>query len=324
MLFAETMDPLAGRPGSFLRMGIGSRAEAMGNTQTACMDPSTVAAYWNPAMAALMAERRTFTTGYRFLSLGRRQGYIAFSGKIPPRVGLALALLYHGDHDIPIFNSDGDLTYQGGFMSLATHVAISYKLTRRLSIGINTTIQSNQINAGLGDAAKIKSWELGNLDFGILYKPAKPLTFGIDVKQIRGASRWEVPTFGTEMNTVIDETLPLEIKSGLAWNGPIKGKPVTLTYDADVYLIPAEDEALALIKRLKQGDQAIEHHAGAECFLFPEFPVRLGYASSEGLSCGVGFVFLKGRLQGNKLDYVFSRESNGSGLTHGVSWTVIW
>jgi hypothetical protein len=322
---AENVDPLAGRPGTFLRMGAGSRAEAMGNAQTALLEPTTVVAYWNPAMAVMLSERHVLTSGYRFLTLGRRQGYLSYTNRVPPRMALSVAILYQGDHNIPIFDTDGNFTYTGGYMSLATHITLAYKLSKRLSLGLNTAIFTSTINAGTGDANKISTpGSSATLDLSAYYKLKSNFALGLNIKQVRGKSKWEVPTYGTEMNTVIAENLPTEVKLGAAWQGAVKGKACALTYDIDGFLVPLDDESLSWYSRYKDGRSLIEHHLGAECFIYPEFPLRLGISGNEGFTCGTGFYFSNGTFKGNKLDYVFTVDPNGSGVENGVSWTYSW
>ncbi|MFH0919040.1 MAG: hypothetical protein V1913_01645 [Fibrobacterota bacterium] len=322
-LAAADMDALGGQPASYLRMGIGNRAEAMGNAHTAFLAPTTVAAYWNPAMAVMTDSRFLMSGGYRFLSLGRRQGYVSLNGKIPPRLALCAALLYHGDNSIPIYDNDGFKTYDGYFMSLATHIGLAYKVRRRLALGFNTTIHNNSVVAGTGEKESISSWELGNLDLSAFYQVNTDLALGLNIKQIQGLIKWEVPTSGTELNTVITHHVPLEFKTGAAWSHLIKGRVFRAAADADLYLVPMETESLSFYQRFRQGEQTVEFHIGAEYFLYPEFPLRAGY-SADGFSFGTGFYFLQGSLAHSKIDYAFTLEPNGSGTTHGLSWTTDW
>jgi hypothetical protein len=324
VLWAADNDPLAGRGAPYLRMGIGSRAQAMGNAHVAVLEPTTVSAYWNPAMSVMHRAGFTASTGYRFLSLGRRQGFLSFASKVPPRMGYSLALLYHGDNDIPIFDSDGNLTYEGSFLSLVTHIAVSYKVQRRLSLGINTTIHSNQVHAGEEEYNQIDTWELGNIDIAAFYRLRKYLAFGLNIKEIKSSMMWEAPTYGTDLNTVVMDTLPVDVKLGTVFSHTFKGRPYSIACDMDVYLIPQADTTLSLLRRFTRGNRVFELHLGAEVFLYPEFPIRLGIGSNEGFSCGVGFYFQKGKLKNGKLDYVFSIEPNGSGLNNGVSWSYSW
>jgi len=322
---AEEVDPLAGRPGTFLRMGAGSRAEAMGNAQTALLEPTTVVAYWNPAMAVMLGEPHVLASGYRFLTMGRRQGYLSYTNRIPPRMALSVAILYQGDHDIPIFDTDGNFTYTGGYMSLATHITLAYKVSKRLSFGINTAIFTSTVNAGTGDENKITTpGSSATIDLSAFYKLKKNFSLGLNVKQVRGKSRWEVPTYGTEMNTVIAENLPMEVKFGAAWQGALKGRACAVTYDMDGFVVPLDNETFSWYRRLKDGRSLVEHHAGAEFFLYPEFPLRIGVSNSGGFSCGTGFYFSTGSLKGSKLDYVFTVEPNSTGVENGVSWTYSW
>ena len=63
--------------GAFMRMGLGARANAMGNAYTGVAE-GTVAAYYNPAGIPFL-ETRQVMLSYRFLSLDRNFNYIGFS-----------------------------------------------------------------------------------------------------------------------------------------------------------------------------------------------------------------------------------------------------
>jgi hypothetical protein len=276
-------------------------------------------------MAVMLAEPHVITSGYRFLTMGRRQGYLSYTNRVPPRMALSVAMLYQGDHDIPIFDTDGNYQYAGGYMSIATHIALAYKLTKRFSLGINTAIFTSSVNAGMGDDNKISTpGSSATLDFSAFYRLKQSLSFGLNIKQVRGKSKWEVPTYGTEMNTVIAENLPMEVKFGAAWTSAIKGRVCSVVYDITGFVVPSDSQSLSWYRSLKDGHSLVEHHAGMEFFLFPEFPLRIGLAGNEGFSCGMGFYFSSGALKGSKLDYVFSVEPNSSGVTNGVSWTYSW
>jgi hypothetical protein len=323
-LFAADDNPLAGRGGTYLRLGIGCRAEAMGNASVAMLEPTTVMAYWNPAMAVMLPVSHAATGGFRLMSLSRQQGYFSYVNRIPPRAALSLAVLYHGDRTVPIFDSDGSYVYDGGYMALTAHVGLAYKINKRLSLGLNTTVHNVSITGGEYDYDRMNVWEVGNIDLSAFYAARKYLTFGLNIKEIQSSLNWAAPTYGTDFNTTITDKLPVDVKLGTTFRRALYGRAFTAAYDLDLYLVPINDDSLSFVDRFSQGDQVPEHHLGLEYFIFPEFPVRLGVATNEGFSCGAGFYFKDGRYRNLKLDYVFSVEPNGSGVNNGVSWTCSW
>jgi len=320
---AET-DPLAGRGGSYLRLGIGGRAQAMGNAQAAVLEPTTVFAYWNPAMAAQMTTGHAAAGGLRFMTLDREEGYLSFSTKIPPRAGFSVALLYHGDRAIPLFDSDGNYQEEGGYLALTAHISVAYRLTRKLSLGLNTTLHQVSLSAGTEEGDNMSKLEAGNLDLSAFYLFSKSLSFGLNIKEIQSNLNWAAPTYGTEFNTTLPDYIPLDIKAGIAYRRTLYGRNFLAAYDLDLYLIPVNVDSLSFFSRLSEGTQKIEHHVGMEYFLYPEFPLRAGFGSNEYFSLGCGFYFLDGRFKSLKLDYTLTMEQNGSGLNNGVSWTCSW
>jgi len=69
--------------GAFMRMGLGARANAMGNAFTGIAE-GPVAAYYNPAGIPFL-ETRQLMLSYRFLSLDRNFNYIGFATGIRPK-----------------------------------------------------------------------------------------------------------------------------------------------------------------------------------------------------------------------------------------------
>ncbi len=315
---------LAGREGPFTRMGIGSRAQAMGNAQVALCEPTTVAAYWNPAMAVMIPGKQTLSTSYRFMSLGRRQGHVSFQTLVPPRMALGFALLYHGDRDIPIYNDDGTKVYTGGFLSVAMHICLAYKVNRRFSLGINTTIYSSSLTAGDNELDQTSTYALPNLDLSAYYALRKDLSLGLNIKHLASAMKWEAPLLGSDYKASIENTLPVNIKAGIAYRRSLYGRACAAAYDAGIFLVPDDSRNASWTSKLRNGSRVVEHHAGIECFVTPEFPVRLGFATNEGFSMGAGFHFRNGEFSNSKIDYVFSLEPNGSGINNGLSWTMTW
>jgi len=313
-------DPLAGRPFPETRLGVGARAQAMGCAQTAYLTPTTVTAYWNPAMAAMLPDKGAVSAAFRFLSLGRQEGVIGFSTRIPPRGAVTTAVTYHGDGGIPIYNSDGELEYSdGGFTNLSIYIGFSYLLTRKLSMGLATVIRSSSISAG--EDEEVSAWEVGSLFYSVYYKIKPNLSAGLHLREITSGARYEAPTYGSELNTIVADGLPINLKTGLAWKTKIAKKDATFTIDGDWYFIPGT---------IKENDSpdwsevktVTEIHVGSECFIRPNFPVRIGYSTDQGPALGFGFHFPKNEHSGIKFDYALSREPNGSGLNHSISWTL--
>ncbi|MBL8024762.1 MAG: hypothetical protein JNL74_00030 [Fibrobacteres bacterium] len=318
-LFAAD-DPLAGRPFPETRLGVGAGAKAMGSAQTAYLSPSNVIAYWNGAMGVMLPEKRAITASYSFLALGRREGVISFTSRIPPRGALSAAVVYHGDGSVPIYDSDGELEYtDGGITSTSLYLGFSYLITRKLSMGLATVIRSVTVSAA--EEEEVAAWEVGSLFYSIYYQIRPGLSAGLNLREISSTSRFEAPTYGSQLNTVISDGVPLNLRAGLAWVTKISNRSAAFTLDGDWYFIPGT------IKKEDNPDwnsveTVTEIHGGAEYFVKPNFPVRIGYSTNQGPSAGFGLHFPKTQYRGIKLDYAMNRELNGAGLSHSFSWTL--
>jgi hypothetical protein len=96
---AQAQDGLAGMPGTYLHMGVGSEALSMGKAYTAIAHDAT-AIYWNPAALADQNPYQVYFT-HSVLFYDTNFGYLG--GSLPTRkwgtFGLGLVYLYSGDFD---------------------------------------------------------------------------------------------------------------------------------------------------------------------------------------------------------------------------------
>ena len=95
-----------GYAGSFLRMGVGARSNALGNAGVADR-PNGYSFYYNPSAAAFV-EGKIISLSYSFMSLDRRFNVISYSMHVPPEAGLSIALVNTGVGDITAYNSLGE------------------------------------------------------------------------------------------------------------------------------------------------------------------------------------------------------------------------
>jgi len=171
----------------FLAIGVGARALAMGNTQSALVNDVT-AAYWNPAgltsidniqIAAQHAEWFAGISKYDYggIALPIDQGFRT----------LGLSLIRFGVDDIPntlqLVQPDGSICYDciSTFSAADYGILLSYAQPLRkidnLSIGFNTKI----IRRKVGSFAN--AWGFG-LDFGAQYKFDFGLDLGLTLKDV--------------------------------------------------------------------------------------------------------------------------------------------
>jgi len=127
-----------GYAGSFLRLGLGARAMALGGAFVGLTNDG-YAGFYNPAGLPNLTEREA-TLSYRSLSLDRSFTYVGFSVPLPPSAGLAVGWIHAGVDGIDGRDFAGNHTKffddsQNGFI-----FGFGLRPHDRVSIGIGGTI----------------------------------------------------------------------------------------------------------------------------------------------------------------------------------------
>ncbi len=192
VLYAEDR---GGYTGSFIRLGLGARARAMGGAFTA-IPGSGYNAYYNPAGLPDLSSRE-FILSYRDLSLGREFYYTGIAVKVPPTAGIALGWLHAGIDNIDGRDSDGNHTQtfsdsQNGFM-----FAFGVQVLDNLNLGIGGTILREEL-------VNITATGFG-LNLGIIYKPLPFLTTGASVRDINAQYSWNSDSLFDLGSTTINQ-----------------------------------------------------------------------------------------------------------------------
>ena len=186
---------------SFLKIGIGARASAMGDAFTALASDGT-SLYWNPAGLTYLTEKEILAT-YNSWFEEIKQGYLSFS--FPSSRGeVGLGISYVDMGKIEGRDEYGNPT--GDFTASDTHIFIGYaKRFKRISWGITLgwledTIKNDKKNVFLGNV-------------GFLYPVSDRFSLGLVAQNIGGK--------------LGNDPLPLTFKLGAA----SKLKNVTLALD---------------------------------------------------------------------------------------------
>lgn len=288
LLQGETNDN-AGYAGAFLRMGLGARSTAMGNSGVA-FPSNGFGIYYNPAGLAYMDERN-LALSYSFLSLDRQFHFIGLSVPLPPNAGVGVSWLHAGVKDIEGRNSIGqvDETYQTGENVVLISFANAFH--PRISLGINFKILHNQM-------LDVSATGLG-FDFGVLYQPLEWLTAGLQFKDIGAGYNWNTQDLFGEEGSSYKENFPQILKFGLAI------KPIQeLTFVGDVGV----------------SDQNVwQTHCGAEYVYRNLAFLRIGMNQlSPTFGAGLAYGFIANMT--TQLDYSFIIGAVGEGTTHIFSW----
>jgi len=278
--------------GAFMRMGLGARANAMGNAYTGVAE-GAVAAYYNPAGIPFL-ETRQVMLSYRFLSLDRNFNYVGFATGIRPKAeddesteialngGLALSWIHAGV-------SNGEHAFSLSFAVMP--------IQNVLSIGLTGRVLYNRFpNMGDNDAT-ISDTGLG-VDLGILFKPLPYLSVGFVIKDINARYNWKTDKLWEKDIDKIDR-FPKTFRGGIALRYP---------YPWLLFALDIE----------KNDVQDLKYFVGTEALLMDKFAVRAGL-NNGSLTLGGGYVFelFKRPLQ---IQYAFVTKKYDVASEHIFSW----
>lgn len=164
----------------FLAIGVGGRAQGMGNTQIAIVDDVT-AGYWNPA--GLLAQQADFAGilqhGEYYSGIAKFD-YLAFAMRLDTSSALGFSMLRFGIDDIPdtrfLYDANGAINYDNvRFFTAADYAFISSYARQMnwlggLQLGANFKIIYRQagdfanawgFGLDLGARLRIKKWQVG-------------------------------------------------------------------------------------------------------------------------------------------------------------------
>jgi hypothetical protein len=293
--------------GAFMRMGLGARANAMGNAYTGVAE-GTVAAYYNPAGIPFL-ETRQVMLSYRFLSLDRNFNYIGFAAGIRPKVeegsgemalngGLALSWIHAGVDKIDGRDFAGN-HYQD-FSNSEHAFALSFGLMpikNMLSIGFTAKVLYNRFPDMGDNDATISDKGLG-VDLGILFKPFPYLSVGFTVKEINAKYTWKTDKLWEKDIDKIDR-FPRTYRGGIA-----------LRYPYDWLLLAVDIE--------KNEQQDMKYFVGTEALFLDNFFLRAGL-NNGSLTLGGGYLFqLFSRPV--QIQYAFVTKKYDVASEHIFSW----
>lgn len=293
--------------GAFMRMGLGARANAMGNAYTGVAE-GTVAAYYNPAGIPFL-ETRQVMLSYRFLSLDRKFNYIGFATGIRPKIeegstemalnaGLAVSWIHAGVDNIDGRDFAGN-HYQD-FSNSEHAFGLSFgvmPIKNRLAIGLTGKVLYNRI-PDIGDNnAAISDFSLG-VDIGVLVKPSPYLSIGLIVKDINANYEWKTDKVWEKD---IDKTdrFPTAFRGGIALRYPYPW--LLFAFDLE-----------------KNNQQDMKYYVGTEALFMDKFAVRAGL-NNGSLTLGGGYLFelFKKSVQ---IQYAFVTKKYDVASEHIFSW----
>ncbi|MFC2089062.1 hypothetical protein ACFLSX_05610, partial [Calditrichota bacterium] len=219
-------DGNGGYAGAFLRMGLGARSIAMGNTGMA-EKPNAYGAFYNPAIFGFM-EGKMVGLSHSFLSLDRRVNYISFSMKVPPGAGFSIGWIETGAGDLKSYNSIGRETGDINQTANAVYFSFGRAFTQKLSIGVSIKILWEFINDGT-DEFDYRANGVG-IDFGAIYKLTDYLTLAYQMKDIKSKFKASTDKIFEHGGTTIDN-FPLINKLGASYITPLEWMKVNYEFE---------------------------------------------------------------------------------------------
>ncbi|MDZ7725105.1 MAG: hypothetical protein U5R06_20385 [candidate division KSB1 bacterium] len=294
-----------GYAGAFLRMGVGSRARAMGDAYTATADGASSILY-NPAVLSHM-ETRQAVVSLAFLPLDRSLDYVAFATPLRPHVddesappmnaGLGVAWVHAGVDQIDGRSASGEHTQYYSNSEHAFYMSFSASPSRYLSFGVSGKVLVNRMPGLERGENPLTSSGFG-IDLGLYSEPIQALTLGVALRDIMSRYTWstdKVYDHGT--STTYD--FPRVVRVAAAYQ-----------------VFP---DWMLLVADMETSDkQNPRYHFGTE-FAYPELgALRLGL-DHDMLTFGLGF-YLQVLGIDTRLGYAFVNGREAINADHVVSW----
>lgn len=304
-------DGSGGFSGSFLRIGLGARALAMGNAQVATAD-NGYGAFYNPA-ALPRLDKRQLALSYSNMSLDREFNYVGVSLPLPPVAGASAGWINSGVGDLRSYNSNGEDTGEVNhglnafYFSFGVSPVALAQLDNGLKglpadlVSIGLTVKFLRESIGDGEGFDYSGKGLG-IDFGVLIKPTASLTVGYQLKDM--GSKLESNTNNIfERGSTLENAFPLTQKAGLFYKTPFKG--LAVAYDFEWNDVGTEKQHIGL--------EMVSQYATG----------RIGYNDSR-FTAGGGLDFQAYKKLFMMLDYAFIADAEDEGFSHVFSWRFLF
>lgn len=267
---------------SFLKLGVGARALAMGEAYSAIAnDPS--ATYYNPAALSLAATPRILLMHKEWIQ-GTRTEFIGASSTTG-RFSFGLGANSTSVDDIEVRTAPGPAIGTFDARNASIGLSGSYLFEPELSIGVTMKFLYEKIY--VYDASGLA------FDFGGVYKTPWDVTLALAVNNLGSLSELDKES----------STLPTVVRGGAAYQRDLEQLDSRLTLSTDIVSFTAEQKSHV--------------HVGAELTYKNTFSARAGYQTgydAKGFSAGVGI-----RYDIVTLDYAFVPFEVDLGTTHTFS-----
>ncbi len=293
-----------GFAGSFLRMGVGARAIAMGGAFTA-VPQSAVAGYYNPGGLPFLARPQLAFSG-GVLALDRAHNFVGFATALHParqqkgafNAGFSLAWVNSGVSDIDGRDSDGQPQGSFSFSENAFLFSFAIQPFPRAALGLTAKVLYARMPRVKQDNSALGTKSLG-LDFGLLVHPVDNVFVGAVLQDVRSRYSWN--TEGVwERGTATVDHFPKVLRLGASYKWRQTG-----LFSVDAHF------------NFKQGWR---FYAGGEWTYQNRLVGRLGF-SGDHLSFGLGVLLRVWRFD-SQLSYAYNAISVLPRGDQFLTWSV--
>ncbi len=261
LFYTNNIEAAGGYAGGFLRLGVGTRALAMGGAGSALLQGSA-SNYWNPAMLSRF-RGRYFGSDSRFMSLDRKQHFISYNGRLGEKGGLGISWLQYDVDNIDGRDYNGNPTEE--LKDREQAILFSFGLSPHPLLGIG-------INAKWLQHTLVEQTATGfSFDIAWYTRLTSLWSFGIVLQDIGGSSfKWEVGDLW-DKQIMKEDKIPMVLRAAWGW------------HFADERLLLCGE----LRKRSDNGD--LTKHLGLEMVLDYQLIARCGYDNGT-LTFGFGML----------------------------------
>ena len=275
---------------SFLKIGVGARAIAMGGAFVGLADDQS-ALYFNPAGLTQISSR-SFTTSYNNYLTDIQSGFIGYIHPYDENTRLGLSINYFNYGSFDKMDEDGVNLGTFGAADFALIATYARKVSPLISLGVNAKLILEKIDTYTSDALA--------LDVGVFYKSeVKNIQLGAVIQNLG----YQLKGFTSGHK----ESLPIQVKLGVSHY--VRGLPLLVAIDG-----------------VKPFDNDIYFNVGGELLSLKPIYLRAGWSSFgknyktgsdkdnlAGFSFGLG---INWKLY--KFDYAYSSYADLGGV-HQIS-----
>ena len=310
----DAADGDGGYAGAFFQVPVGARPTAMGGAYRAISNDGAAPIY-NPAGLAGL-QHKLFASSYRLMKLDRQIGYVTLMFPTRGNSALGLHWRYAGSGSVDVRNADGDKL--GRELSMNNH-DFSIVFAKRFEDFFAVGAKMYYLHSAF---AEMKAFSVG-FDAGfMLYmdqlvhergesegSPIRDIQVGLTLKYFEAKYIWKNEDYifryvdGSSFGTEQEDKVPIEF--GLGTSARFLQRKLLVAADL-----------------VKNSEQGVAIHGGAEYFVRPEFALRGGFSDGR-FTAGTGYVFnLVNRVVG--IDYAFTTDKADEGSEHVFSFEFLF